>query len=67
MVLATSYYQLNRFSDWEDWLQDQGVVTAREIEKALRWDGVTGYYAGLGNKMVSDYVQEHAKNREITN
>ena len=67
LALATSYYQLNRFSDWEDWLQDQGVVTAREIEKSLRWDGVTGFYAGLGYKIISDYVREHLKSREITN
>jgi hypothetical protein len=58
-ALATSYYQLNRFSDWEKQLSKQGVVTAREIEKAIRWDGVTYSCAGMGNKLISDYVQAH--------
>ena len=48
-ALATSYYQLNLFSDWENGLQRQGLITVREIERALRWDGVTFSYAGKGN------------------
>jgi hypothetical protein len=58
-ALASSYYQLNFFSDWEKQLQQRGITTAREIEKALRWDGVTYSCAGLGNQMVSAYVTAH--------
>ena len=58
-ALATSYYQLNLFSDWEKQLQQRGVVPAREIEKSIRWDGVTYSCAGMGNKMISDYVKVH--------
>jgi hypothetical protein len=59
LALASSYYQLNRFSDWEGWLQEQDVVIAREIEQAIRWDGVMQSYTGMGNQIISDYVQAH--------
>jgi hypothetical protein len=58
-ALASSYYQLNLFSDWEKQLQQRGVVTAREIEKAIRWDGVTYSCAGMGHQMISEYVKAH--------
>jgi hypothetical protein len=58
-VLATSYYQLNLFSDWEKQFQSRGIVTAREIEKAIRWDGVTYSCAGMGNQLISEYVRAH--------
>jgi sugar lactone lactonase YvrE len=58
-VLATSCYQLNLFADWEKQLKAQGITPAREIEKALRWDGVTYSCAGMGNQMVRDYLKAH--------
>jgi hypothetical protein len=58
-ALAGSYYQLNLFSDWEKQLQQRGLVTAREMEKAIRWDGVTFSCAGMGHQMISDYVKAH--------
>jgi hypothetical protein len=58
-TLATSYYQLNLFADWEKQLQQRGIVTAREIERALRWNGVTYSCAGLSNQMVREYLKEH--------
>jgi len=58
-ALATGFYELNLFSDWETELHRQGIVTAREIEKAIRWDGVTYSCAGLGNKIVGDYLKTH--------
>jgi hypothetical protein len=58
-ALATSVYQLNLFADWEKQLQQQGIATAREIEKAQRWDGVTYSCAGMGHQMISKYVQAH--------
>ena len=58
-ALATSFYELNRFADWEKQLHQQGITTAREIEQAQRWDGVTYSCAGLGNQMVSAYVKAH--------
>ena len=58
-AVASSYYQLNLFSDWENQLQRQKIVTARGIEKSIRWDGVTYSCAGMGNQMISDYVKAH--------
>jgi hypothetical protein len=58
-ALATSYYQLNLFSNWEKQLHSCGITTAREIEKAIRWDGVTYSCAGMGNQLISEYVKAH--------
>ena len=58
-ALATSYYELNLFADWEKQLKQRGMVTAREIEKAQRWDGVTYSCAGMGKQMISAYVKAH--------
>jgi hypothetical protein len=58
-ALATDYYQLNLFVDWEQQLQQRGITPAREIEKALRWDGVTPSNAGRGNQIISAYVAAH--------
>ena len=58
-ALAGSYYQMNLFSDWEKQLQQWGITTAREIEKAIRWDGVTYSCAGMGNQMVREYLQKN--------
>ena len=60
-ALASSYYQLNLFNDWEKQLHQRGLTTAREIERAIRWDGVTYSCAGMGNQMVSAYVTAHPK------
>ena len=51
-ALATSCYELNLFGDWEKQLERQNMVTAREIEKAIRWDG---------DQFVSNYVEAHPK------
>jgi hypothetical protein len=64
-ALASSYYQLNLFSDWEKQLQQRGVVTAREIEKAIRWDGVTYSCAGMGNQMVQEYLGKHPHTNSV--
>jgi hypothetical protein len=66
MAPASSYFQMNLFSDWENQLQQRGIVTAREIEKAIRWDGVMRVNEGMGNKIISDYVKAHPENRDMT-
>ena len=58
-ALATSFYQLNLFASWEKQLKAQGLTPAREIEKALRWDGVMYSCAGMGNQIVRDYLKSH--------
>ena len=34
-------------------------IVTREIEKAIRWDGVTYSCAGMGHQMISEYVKAH--------
>jgi hypothetical protein len=60
-ALATSCYELNLFGDWEKQLERQNMVTAREIEKAIRWDGETYSCSGKENQFVSNYVEAHPK------
>ena len=57
--LATCYYRLGHFMEWEKKLKGQNVVPARDIEKALRWDGVTYSCAGKGNEIVAEYLRTH--------
>ena len=65
-ALTTSFYQLNLFSFWEAGLKRQGLTTTREIERALRWDGVTFSYAGKGNQIVREYLKAHPQINQQT-
>ena len=50
-------YNLSLFDKWE-WTQSiRGLTTARQIEKAIRWDGEQGSCQGLGYMFISNYVQ----------
>jgi hypothetical protein len=44
-------------------LHRENITTAREIERGLRWDGVTYSCAGMGNKIVTDYLKAHPEIR----
>ena len=52
--LATCYYQAGMYASWEQCQRQAGLTPARDIEKALRWDGTNGF--GHGFEAVSDYV-----------
>ena len=65
-ALASCFYQLNLFADWEKQLKVQKLIPAREIERALRWDGVTYSCAGMGNQMVREYLQKNPEARTET-
>ena len=41
---------------WEQYQREAGLTPARDIEKALRWNGTNGF--GHGFEAVSDYVAE---------
>jgi len=58
--LATCYYQLGLYSQWEQNLEQLGIMPTREIEKNLRWDGYTYSYAGKGYEIVTKYILKHA-------
>ena len=58
--LARCYYQLGLYPEWEAKLRELGALTARDIEKSLRWDGVTYSLAGKGGEVVNSYLADRA-------
>ncbi len=52
--LGTCCYQMGLFTSWEDCQSHQGLKTARQIEKALRWNGISD--AGQGYQVVTSYL-----------
>jgi hypothetical protein len=57
--IGTCSYELALYPEWERTQGERGVKTARSIEKALKWDGVTG--EGQENELVTAYVKSHPK------
>jgi hypothetical protein len=53
---AACYYELGLYAKWEEAREALGLTTTRQIEKAIRWDGVTYSCAGKGNEIISAYV-----------
>jgi len=47
-VEATAFYMSGLYDTWESQERANGVITARQIEKSLRWDGVTVENSGHG-------------------
>jgi hypothetical protein len=61
---ATCYYQLGLYEKWEAGQKVLGMRTARQVEKALRWDGVSDF-DGKGFAVVRDHlVQTETKTSE---
>ena len=56
--LATCCYRLGLYSQWEAALTRAGITPARQIEKALRWDGVRDF-DGKGYQAVTEYLKSH--------
>lgn len=54
-VLASCYYQLRRYAQWEEQQRKLGLVTARQIEQALRWDGKANTYPSENREMIQAY------------
>jgi len=62
--LATCEYQMGRYPSWEKWQQSAGLTTARQVEKSLRWDGVTDSYSGRGYEIVTTRIAEQSGHKE---
>lgn len=62
--LATCYYQTGQYAAWEEGRKSAGDRTARDIEKSLRWDGVTDSYSGLGYEIVTAHLAEQSGHKE---
>jgi hypothetical protein len=56
--LATCYYELGLYASWEAALSRAGLTPAREIEKAIRWDGVRDF-DGKGFEAVTEHLKQH--------
>ena len=55
--LATCYYQMGIYPQWEEAQKRTGLTSAREIEKALRWDGVTNTDSDYN--VVTNFLTSH--------
>jgi len=51
---GTCDYALGLYQDWEQCQHQQGLRTARDVEKSLRWDGVSD--AGDGYQVVTNSI-----------
>ncbi len=56
-TLGTCLYHLCYFDGWEHYQQAQGLTTARQIEKNLRWDLKTESFEGLEHQLILDARQ----------
>jgi hypothetical protein len=57
--LGTCCYELGLFPEWEDCQKHRGLMPARDIEKALRWDQRASSCAGRGYALVTQYLSQH--------
>ena len=56
--LGTCYYQSAMFASWEDCENRRGLTSARQIEKQVRWDGVTD--TDHDYIVVTDFLASHS-------
>jgi hypothetical protein len=54
--IAACYYEVGLYAKWEETRKGLGPTTTRDIEKAIRWDGMTYSCAGKGYEIISAYV-----------
>jgi hypothetical protein len=47
------------YDQWEMCREEAGRLSARSIEKALRWDGITGVESGHGYEHIRSFVEDH--------
>jgi hypothetical protein len=55
--LATCCYQLRLFTQWEELQHAGGLLPARDIEHAIRWDGFSASNSGYGFRNVVYYMR----------
>ena len=57
---ATCYYRLGLYEKWEAGQTLLGKTPARQIEKSLKWDGITPSCQGKGNEIITQYLERKA-------
>jgi len=55
---ATCFFNLSRYNGWEGLQRREGLTPARDIEKALKWDGKSDS-SGRGHTSVTAYKATH--------
>jgi len=64
--LATCYYQMGQYQEWEEEQRHNNLIPARDVEKALRWDGISD--GGQGYDVVNDYMSSlNANKADVAN
>ncbi len=58
-ALATCYYRLQHYAQWEEQQEALGLTTARAIEHALRWDGRSDTSLREDRELVLAYRAAH--------
>jgi hypothetical protein len=61
--LATCFYMTGMYPQWEQTQKQRGMKTTREIEKSVRWDGVTPSYSGRGYEVISAQIAGRSNRR----
>lgn len=59
--LASCCYGIGLYQRWEDCLRLAGLTPARDVEKALHWNGISD--EGQDYQVVRDYLAVHAEKR----
>jgi len=55
--MGTCYYQLGMFAPWEYYQNKRGLMSARQMEKQLHWDGVTN--TDSDHDVVTKFIVSH--------
>ena len=63
--LATCYYQTGDYKNWEEVQRQIGLTPARDVEKALRWDGKSK--GGQGYQVVTEFLATRTNKKINTN
>jgi hypothetical protein len=54
--LGSCLYALRMFDDWEKMQRQTGLIPARDVEKAIRWDGRQMRDSGAGLQFVTEQL-----------
>jgi len=55
--LSSCLYLLDQFDEWESLQRTRGLTPARDIERALRWNGIPEDERMQGRRFVSDFLK----------
>ena len=55
--LDSCLYLLNQFDDWENLQRQRGLTPARDVEKALRWNGINDDHRMQGLRFITEFLK----------